>query len=102
MPRFKNKQEQPVNPLQEGIEHDDFKNWVPPCRVCGDKSSGVHYGQRTCEGSGLRAQRDKKRLSTSLRLFLMMFIFDVKIEVKTFFPILLCSNCFFRLILAIA
>lgn len=28
--------------------------WLPPCRVCGDKASGFHYGVNTCEACKVR------------------------------------------------
>ena len=26
-----------------------MSSFLPPCRVCGDKASGFHYGANTCE-----------------------------------------------------
>ena len=35
---FKNSRQHPPNP-----------DALPPCRVCGEKASGLHYGVNTCE-----------------------------------------------------
>ena len=29
---------------------ESFLASLPPCRVCGAKASGLHYGINTCEG----------------------------------------------------
>lgn len=37
---------------------------VIPCKICGDKSSGVHYGVITCEGCKVRWQRHTVNVQT--------------------------------------
>lgn len=39
-----------ANSSQSGGSQGDQKNQNIECIVCGDKSSGKHYGQFTCEG----------------------------------------------------
>ncbi len=31
---------------------------LPPCRVCGDGASGLHYGANTCEACKVSNSRD--------------------------------------------
>lgn len=42
-----------ANSSQSGGSQIDSKNQIIECVVCGDKSSGKHYGQFTCEGKFL-------------------------------------------------
>lgn len=45
-----------ANSSQSGGSQIDSKNQVIECVVCGDKSSGKHYGQFTCEGKYLKTE----------------------------------------------
>lgn len=42
---------------------------IIPCKVCGDKSSGVHYGVITCEGCKVSI----KRISGKECRFILLF-----------------------------
>lgn len=46
---------------------------LPPCRVCGDKASGFHYGANTCEACKVnnRAAIFAYNFQTSLRFFFL-------------------------------
>ena len=47
-----------VTPGMEGNSNLDMASSrepiLPPCRVCGNKASGLHYGVNTCEGCKVR------------------------------------------------
>lgn len=49
-----------ANSSQSGGSQIDSKNQVIECVVCGDKSSGKHYGQFTCEGKFFKTKFRKK------------------------------------------
>ncbi len=38
---------------------------LPPCRVCGEKASGFHYGANTCEACKVRHQMFEHTLNIS-------------------------------------
>ena len=47
----------PVVPTEDPPDiHKPVRQQIlPPCRVCGNKASGFHYGVNTCEGCKVRA-----------------------------------------------
>ena len=38
-----------IGDLEEVTSSSFVAPLLPPCRVCGDKASGFHYGANTCE-----------------------------------------------------
>lgn len=68
---------------------------VIPCKICGDKSSGIHYGVITCEGC-------KVRLNTLFRQSLLCLCFKIvnsimQVGCESVFMILVTFNQgFFR------
>lgn len=49
---------------------------VIPCKICGDKSSGIHYGVITCEGCKVR--RKSLNASDVTSPPISLFFFDVQ------------------------
>ena len=39
---------------KNGNEYRKTTPMLPPCRVCGEKASGLHYGVNTCEACKVR------------------------------------------------
>lgn len=37
-----------------GTLKGDEAHLLPPCRICGEKASGFHYGANTCEACKVR------------------------------------------------
>lgn len=44
---------------------------LPPCRVCGDRASGFHYGVNTCEACKVR------RLNSELNCFIYFNVLNL-------------------------
>ena len=39
---------------EPSLKGEESPGVLPPCRVCGEKASGFHYGANTCEACKVR------------------------------------------------
>ena len=49
--------EEVVSESQE-VTSTTWQPMLPPCRVCGEKASGFHYGVNTCEACKVGTRND--------------------------------------------
>jgi hypothetical protein len=47
-----------ITSLNSGLLLNDNLPLLPPCRICGEKASGFHYGANTCEACKVSSESD--------------------------------------------